>query len=80
MTILISATITEASEKIHVLAPFGIGQIIFDIGLGFDDPNYISPSREEWVCDFCEYYFLDSIITMRSSVVLEPVKKTRIKE
>lgn len=64
--------IDMAAEKIHVLAPFGIGQIIFDIGLGFDDPNYISPSREEWVCDFCEYYFLDSIITMRSSVVLEP--------
>ena len=62
--------IDMAAEKIHVLAPFGIGQIIFDIGLGFDDPNYISPSREEWVCDFCEYYFLDSIITMRSSVVL----------
>lgn len=64
--------IDMSSEKIHILAPFGLGQIIFDIGIGFDDPNYIPPSREEWICDFCEYHFLDSIITMRTSVVLDP--------
>lgn len=59
------------NDTIYIMAPFGLGNMILDFAVGFDDLDYVPPSREEWLCDLIEYRFLNSIITMRSSVALD---------
>lgn len=58
-------------NTIYIMAPFGLGNFILDFAVGFDDVEYVPASREEWLCDLIEYRFLNSIITMRSSVALD---------
>lgn len=58
-------------DTIYIMAPFGLGNMILDFAVGFDDPQYVPASREEWLCDLIEYRFLQAIITMRSSVSLD---------
>ena len=59
------------NDTIYIMAPFGLGNFILDFAVGFDDVDYVPSSREEWLCDLIEYRFLQSIITMRSSVSLD---------
>ena len=63
--------IDRTKNRIHLISPFGLGQISIISALGFTTPEYVDMSKFDWLCKFVSYRFIESIITARESLQLE---------
>lgn len=63
--------INRTNSTINVMHPFGLGQLIWDFGIGFTTPEYCEMAKVDFLCTFISYRFIESIIQARSGVKLD---------
>ena len=60
--------INRMENRVEVLQPWGFGQLSWDFGIGFNNPEYAEISKIDFLCKFISLRFIESIIQSRDGV------------
>lgn len=61
-------TINRMQNRIEVFLPWGLGLMSWQMGIGFDSPEYVEMSKADILCKFISYRFIESLIQARSGI------------
>lgn len=62
--------INRMQNRIEVFLPWGLGLMSWQIGIGFDSPEYVEMTKVDMLCKFISCRFIESLIQARSGVSL----------
>lgn len=62
--------INRMQNRIEVFLPWGLGLLSWQMGIGFDSPEYVEMSKADILCKFISYRFIESLIQARSGINL----------
>jgi len=60
--------VDTANARVIINPPFGIGQLSMQVAIGYDTPEYVEPSKVDFLCKFISYRFIEAIIQARDGV------------
>lgn len=63
-------TINRMMDRVEVFLPWGLGLMSWQMGIGFDSPEYVEMSKVDILCKFISYRFIESLIQARSGINL----------
>jgi hypothetical protein len=62
--------INRMQNRVEVFLPWGLGLLSWQMGIGFDSPEYVEMSKADILCKFISYRFIESLIQARSGIGL----------
>jgi hypothetical protein len=62
--------INRMMNRVEVFLPWGLGLMSWQMGIGFDSPEYVEMTNVDILCKFISYRFIESLIQARSGINL----------